>query len=124
VYHYIDMVRARAGLNGVVESWAAASKYPSKPLTKEGLREIIRQERMIELAFEGKRFWDIRRWKTAYKWLNEPIRGLNSEGASIEDFNTIRTLYVPQFSAKDYLFPIRQYNLQVNPNLVQNPYWQ
>jgi hypothetical protein len=124
VYHYVDLVRERAGLKGVVESWQASSRYPSKPFTKEGMREIIQKERMIELAFEGKRFWDIRRWKTAHLWLNQPIRGLNPDGRTPEEFNTIRVLYTPEFSTKDYLFPIRQYNLRVNTNLVQNPYWK
>jgi hypothetical protein len=124
VYYYVDLVRERAGLKGVVESWQASSIYPSKPSTKEGMREIIQQERMIELAFEGKRFWDIRRWKTAHYWLNQPIRGLNADGETPEEFNTVRVLYTPEFSTKDYLFPIRQHNLRVNPNLVQNPYWR
>jgi hypothetical protein len=123
VYQYIDLVRERAGLNGVLESWQNHSKYPSKPSNKEGMREIIQQERMIELAFEGKRFWDIRRWKTAYTWLNQPIKGLNSDGTTAQEFNTVRTLYSPEFATKDYLAPIREYNLRVNTNLLQNPYW-
>ncbi|MFA7492976.1 MAG: RagB/SusD family nutrient uptake outer membrane protein [Proteiniphilum sp.] len=124
VYYYIDLVRERAGLRGIVESWYNYSRYPSKPSTKEGMREIIQHERMIELAFEGKRFWDIRRWKTAHIWLNQPIRGLNPEGETPVEHNTVRVLYNPEFSTKDYLFPIRQYNLRVNTNLVQNPYWK
>jgi hypothetical protein len=123
VYRYINLVRERAGLNGVMESWAEASRYPDKPKTKEGMREIIQQERMIELAFEGKRYWDIRRWKTAYKWLNEPIRGLNVDGATALEYNRVITYEVPQFTNKEYLAPIRQYNLRVNKNLVQNPGW-
>jgi hypothetical protein len=124
VYYYIDLVRERAGLKGVVESWQNASRYPNKPKTKEGMREIIQQERMIELAFEGKRYWDIRRWKTAYTWLNKPIQGLNIEGETAQEFNTVVTLEIPQFTTKEYLAPIRQYNLRVNTNLIQNPYWQ
>src|SRR5690606_3451848 len=61
VYRWIDMIRERAGLDGVVESWADHSNNPSKPASQEGLREIIHQERLIELAFEGQRFWDLRR---------------------------------------------------------------
>lgn len=123
VYGAIDIVRNRAGLQGVEESWQNHSRYPSKPKSKEGMREIIQQERMIELAFEGKRFWDIRRWKTAYKWLNQPIKGLNADGATTQEFNVVKTLYVPQFTTKEYLFPINEYSLRVNRNLVQNPYW-
>lgn len=123
VYKSIDIVRKRAGLDGVRESWQNYSRYPTKPLTKEGLREIIQQERMIELAFEGKRYWDIRRWKTAHIWLNQPIQGLNADGTTTSEFNVVRTIYVPSFSTKDYLAPIREHNLRTNPNLVQNPYW-
>ncbi len=123
VYEYIDLVRERAGLEGVVASWKNASRFPSKPSTKEGMREIIQQERMIELAFEGKRFWDIRRWKTAHEWLNQPIRGLNANGETTQEFNAVRVLYTPKFATKDYLFPISQHNLRVNTNLIQNPYW-
>ncbi len=123
VYEYIDRVRERAGLPGVVESWQNASRYPSKPNTKDGMREIIQQERMIELAFEGQRFWDIRRWKTAHEWLNQPIRGLNADGETAREFNTVRVLYSPQFSTRDYLFPIKEQDIRVNNNLIQNPYW-
>ncbi|HBT08466.1 MAG TPA: RagB/SusD family nutrient uptake outer membrane protein, partial [Leeuwenhoekiella sp.] len=48
VYEYIDRIRDRAGLDGVVESWAAHSVNPNKPTTQDGLRSIIQQERMIE----------------------------------------------------------------------------
>jgi hypothetical protein len=70
VYNNIDVVRERAGLDGVQASWSAHSTNPSKPNTKEGLREIIHQERLIELAFEGHRFWDLRRWLKAHIYLN------------------------------------------------------
>src|SRR5690606_35965139 len=59
---YLDKIRARAGLKGVAESWDNYSNRPDKYKSQEGLREIIRQERLIELAFEGHRFWDLRRW--------------------------------------------------------------
>lgn len=123
VYHYIDLVRQRAGLKGVVESWQTSSKFPTKPMNKDGMRDIVQKERMIELAFEGKRYWDIRRWKTAYIWGNLPVRALNSDAATTLEFNTVKTLYSPEFSTKDYLSPIRQSNLRVNTNLIQNPYW-
>lgn len=123
VYKYIDIVRERAGLKGVMESWQTSSRYPSKPLSKEGMREIIQQERMIELAFEGKRYWDIRRWKTAHLWMNQPIRGLNIDGETPETFNIVRVLFTPEFTTKDYLTPIREYSIRVNRNLIQNPYW-
>jgi len=123
VYGYIDAVRARAGLPGVVESWSKYSKFPAKATTKDGMREIIQRERMIELAFEGQRFWDVRRWKTAYELYNRPIQGLNSSGTTTQEYNQVVTYFIPSFTTKEYLWPIREYNLRVNSNLVQNPYW-
>src|SRR3546814_15577579 len=74
VNKYVDLVRERAGLEPVATAWSTYSTNPGKPGSQTGMREIIHQERMIELAFEGKRFWDIRRWKTAAEILNNHIR--------------------------------------------------
>jgi hypothetical protein len=122
-YMYIDVVRERAGLEGVVESWSKYSKFSSKPLNKEGFREIIHQERLIELAMEGKRFWDLRRWKTADLELNQPVKGWNVTGSTTIDYYQVVTSEILEFTTKEYLWPIKQQSLRVNPNLVQNPFW-
>ena len=124
VYHYIDLVRSRAGLTGVKESWSNYSINPNKPNTKEGLRAIIHQERAIELAFEGKRFWDIRRWKEIGVMNNQP-KGWNVQGQTPEEFYKITLLpQIPvSFTIKDYFWPIKESNLAVNPNLIQNYGW-
>jgi hypothetical protein len=123
VYEYIDLVRARTGLEGVMDSWLNYSTDPGKPLRKEGMRDIIRRERMNELAFEGIRFWDLRRWKLAKEYMNKPIRGLNITGETAEEFYQVQTVYQLEFEDKDYLWPIRQSVLTRNVNLVQNPGW-
>ena len=123
VYYYRDQVRERAGLKGIVESWAENSIYPDKPLSKEGLREIIHQERMIELSFEGKRFWDIRRWKKANTFLNKPLKGWNVDGSTTMDYYNVVTLENLKFQTREYLWPLREHTLRVNKNLVQNPFW-
>jgi hypothetical protein len=123
VYHYVDMIRNRAGLEGVTESWAKYSNLPDKPASKSGMREIIRQERTVELAFEGKRFWDVRRWLTAEKELNQPVKGWNVMGEVPEDYYNVITLSPLSFSKRDYLWPIRQGELLKNRNLIQNPGW-
>jgi hypothetical protein len=124
VFEYLDAVRERSGLGGVMESWANYSVNPTKPTTKDGLREIIHAERNIELAFEGKRFWDIRRWKKISVFNDQPT-GWNAFGDSESDFYVVTAL--PQtpvkFSVKDYFWPIREYDLTVNNNLVQNYGW-
>ncbi len=123
VYEYIDLVRARTGLKGVVESWRDYSLNPDKPSTQEGMREIIRRERLNELAFEGSRFWDLRRWKLAEEYMNRPIRGLNIVGPTAAEFYQVKEVYAPTFTKKDYLWPIRQSVLLKNTNLVQNLGW-
>ncbi len=127
VFEYVDLVRQRSGLNGIIESWADHSLIPEKPNSKEGMREIIRRERMIELAFEGHRFWDLRRWLLAEEYMNKPIRGLNPfENIDIDKYFTVRLVTdqrTTPFEKKDYLWPIRQSVLVKNAYLIQNPGW-
>lgn len=124
VYYWIDKVRERAGLDGVVESWKR-SNVPSKPLTQDGMREIIHRERMIELLFEGQLFFDLRRWKwDAYTYLNMPVRGWSIFSDTKEAYYMPVTLFSQRnFSVKDFLWPISDYYLTTNNNLVQNPGW-
>lgn len=124
VYQYLDMVRARAGLEGVTESWSQYSRFPDKPSTKTGLREIIQQERNSELAFEGKRFWDLRRWKIADQAMNTTVKGWNVEGNTDIDYYSLVTYDILSFTTKEYLWPLKQATIRVNPNLIQNPFWE
>lgn len=124
VYQYLDIIRSRAGLKSVQESWTTYSNNPTKYQTKEGLRDIIKRERGIELAFEGSRFWDLRRWKDAANALNAPITGWSVTQSTDLSYYLPRTIYQQTFVApRDYFWPIRQYNITVNPNLVQNLGW-
>jgi hypothetical protein len=124
VFTYLDLIRARAGLKGVRESWANYSTRPDKPGTKDGLREIIRQERTVELAFEGKRFWDIRRWKLIQE-LNDQPQGWNVLGETIEDYyKVVPVAQAPvKFTIKDYFWPLKESDLISNRNLIQNYGW-
>ncbi|MGQ7869210.1 RagB/SusD family nutrient uptake outer membrane protein [Sunxiuqinia sp. sy24] len=120
VHYYVNEVRKRSGLDAINISWAK-SNYPSKPESKEGMREIIRRERLIELSFEGHRFWDLRRWKLATQYMNQPILGWRY----YKDNNdlSIDTQFEPSFTRKDYLWPIKQSSVFSNTNLEQNPGW-
>lgn len=121
VYTYIDLVRKRAGLDGVKESWQKYSKYPEKPNTKTGMREIIRMERLNELACEGKRFWDLRRWK---KELPREVKGWYVQGETAQEFYRVTTLYLrSRYSFKDYLWPLKVETVLKDPNLEQSPGW-
>lgn len=124
VYYYIDKVRDRTGLKGVVESWANYSIDPNKPLRKDGMRQIIYRERMNELAFEGQRYWDMRRWNLLKSYITRPIEGWSIFEREPENFYKVQTIAIPKFEEKDYLWPIRQGSLLKNQNLIQNPGWK
>lgn len=123
VYKYLDLVRTRAGLAGVEAAWAGYSNRPDKPKEKEGLRQIIQQERLIELAFEGHRFWDIRRWKDATRMLNQPIVGWDLKQQTARAYYRPKVIYDQTFGTKDYFWPIKDEYIIVNRNLVQNVGW-
>lgn len=123
LFRALDAIRARAGLKGVKEAWTLSSKLPDKFETQEGMRDIVRQERTIELMFEGHRIWDLKRWKTAPLELNKAFRGWDTEKSTIEEFYKPQTVFQLSFSLKDYFWPIGDYTIQVNNNLVQNLGW-
>lgn len=121
---YINAIRDRAGLKSVENSWSEFSIFPDKYKSVTGLRDIIHHERLIEMAFEGSRFWDLRRWKTAPKVLNSAIYGWDIVQDNYEDYNNRVLLFNQKFIApRDYFWPIREYDIQINPNLVQNIGW-
>ena len=123
VYDYVDLVRERAGLKGVKESWSKYSKSPDKPNTKNGMREIIRMERLNELACEGKRFWDLRRWKQAAEYFGVKAKGMNIAGKTIDEFaQETEVSFERKFeSPTQYLMPVPLTDVNRNMNLVQNP---
>jgi hypothetical protein len=93
-------------------------------LTQEQLRQIVRHERTVELAFEGLHLFDIRRWKTAETVMTGPVYGITYPDAS----NKLVTVQVVSFNrafdkSRHYLWPIPQKETNLNPNLKQNPNW-
>lgn len=126
VYKYIQLVRHRAGLDKgctLRDTWAKHSLNPNKPNTKEGMREIIHRERLIELQFEGKRLHDLRRWKKCEQYFNTQMRGLSIMEETPELFYVPRVIYTRSFYVRDYLWPLKQEDLNKNTKLVQNPLW-
>ncbi|MDD3077508.1 MAG: RagB/SusD family nutrient uptake outer membrane protein [Paludibacter sp.] len=126
VYDALNVVRSRAGIPNVETVWsdAALVRDVNKHLEQSGLREIIQQEREIELAFEGQRNNDIRRWKKANQYFNQPIRGWSVDGTSTNAFYKVIDVSQRSFiTPRDYLMPIKTYEIVKNSNLVQNPGW-
>ncbi|NLR77378.1 RagB/SusD family nutrient uptake outer membrane protein [Chitinophaga eiseniae] len=110
VVKYLNMIRNRAGMPNV-----DINQYN----TQAKMRELIRRERQVELAFEGQRLYDIRRWKTAEIVLNQA-----AEGAV--DPSTGKAVVVEQRKfnpARDYVWPIPLVEINANPNMQQNPNW-
>lgn len=120
---YTDIVRERAGLKSIEDAWRNHSNNPSKFNTQAGLREIIQQERSIELSMEGKRFWDLRRWKTAREVLNRPIQGWSLYNTNNEEIYKPMTIFNQTFGLKNYFWPISEAELTRNTNLVQSLGW-
>ncbi len=126
VYDALNKIRERAGIPSVEEAWSNATYAATlnKHTTQDGLREIIQQERMIELAFEGHRYYDIRRWKLAEKYFTTPIQGWSVDEDSETNYYQIMDVSQRSFNTpRDYLQPISFTELSRNPNLIQNPGW-
>jgi hypothetical protein len=121
---YLDKVRKRAGLKGVVQCWTGFSSNPAKYTTQDGLRQIIHRERAIELVFEGHRFWDLRRWKEAPEELNKDITGWNIYGKTADTYYKERVVFSQKFvGPRDYFWPIGNYDTRRNSKLVENLGW-
>ncbi len=118
---YLNKIRERCGLPTFQESWAKAGGIP----TGEKLREVLHDERSIELAMEGRRFHDIRRWKIADKEMMRYQSAWNLEGKTATEFYQLKQMKesgTRVFEApKNYWLAIPLDQIQVNPNLVQNP---
>jgi len=123
VYEFINKVRERAGLEKVEDAWPLYSNVPDKHLNQNGLRDIIQQERMIELALEGQRYWDLKRWKRAHIELSKPITGWDVFQESEAGYYQETIIFEPVFRLRDYLWPISENSLLRNDRLIQNTGW-
>lgn len=122
ILNVLDTIRARSGVPTIEEAWAKA-KHPNLYQTQEGMREIIKQERTVELAFEGYRNDDVRRWLDGPKCFNTSIYQWNADESSAQGY--YQRIQDPQllhvFTTRNYLWPIPTDELVKNPLLVQNP---
>jgi hypothetical protein len=118
VYDWLKLIRSRAGIQP-----GANSLYGLKAgMTKEEMREAIRHERRVELAFEEHRFWDIRRWKIAPQTENAETHGIEITRAANGTFS-YRIIPVRKhvFTEAMYFWPLPQSEIVKSPALKQNP---
>ncbi len=112
VYAAVESIRKRAGLRPY--------ELPVG-LTKEEMREVIQHERRVELAYEGHRFFDVRRWMIAEQTDNLQMHGMevrrNGTAVSYNPFNVRKHT----FTRAMYLWPIPLKEISKSPELLQNP---
>lgn len=107
----INVIRERAGINDINSIDA----------------DIIRHERKVELAFEGHRYWDLRRWRTAEEELSRDFSGLRyildypTKKFKLQVLNKIDGESGPKFYPYNYYLPITLGRTGSNPNLIENP---
>ncbi|MBB3188660.1 RagB/SusD family nutrient uptake outer membrane protein [Microbacter margulisiae] len=110
----IKPIRVRAGFTDT-----NALNYNTN-WTQSDLRKIIRNERRCELALEGLRIFDIRRWKTAQDVLNGYPHGAQYGSSSVD--NGYIRLDKRSFNPnRDYLFAVPQSQIDLDSKLTQNP---
>ena len=89
------------------------------------MRELIRNERRLELCFENKRFYDLRRWQVPLTQLNETARGMQIT----QNASTAALIYTPitveNRAFKDYMYwgPVPYSECLKFSNLQQNKGW-
>ncbi len=115
IKHYIDKIRERPGVN---------MPQIAEGLSQTEMRDVIRHERFVELAFEGHRVWDLRRWMTATSVLNAPLKGVEISQSEPGVFNySVINVEDRVFEPKMYFYPIPQQELLKMPDWIQNPLW-
>lgn len=111
VYDAINAVRQRPDVN-------MPPVAPGK--SQAEMREIVRHERLVELAFEALRLIDIRRWKIAGEVMPGPAYGITYQ----DDNGDLQTVVVPGWNRtwndRNYLWPVPQGERDLNPGLQQN----
>lgn len=117
---YFNMIRFRAGLPGITMAEAG---------DQQKVRDLIKRERMIEFACEGRRYHDLRRWGIAEEEENKPVQGMDvskkkDERSQFYTVVNIRHKYALRtFEKKMYFWPIPRKVLNKNGKLKQNPGW-
>ena len=121
-----------ASANDAVKAIRARVGLPYTPKAGSELEAAIRQERKVELAFEGLWYWDLRRWKVAHKQYPEGLTGYQQHGLKIEKTGDDAFTYTyvsvddrdRNFLEKMYQFPLPTSELTSNSLVEQFPAWK
>lgn len=110
-----------AGARGAMNQIRERAGMPDIPSTETGtaLLNRYRNERRVELAWEGDRLWDVRRWMIA------PEAYTSAKGVKVENGNYVEFEFEPRaWNNSHYLIPIPRSEMQKNSALIQNPIYQ
>jgi hypothetical protein len=122
VYNVLYALRQRAG----ILTEANNTYGVPQGMDQQAMRNFIRNERRVEMAFEEQRYWDIRRWKIAAQVYNSaPLRGLDlqlSSGGQLF-YNPIQVLKTVFRDPQMYLYPVPYSEVIKNNQMRQNPMW-
>lgn len=118
ILKYVNLIRQRAG----IPVYGGGTGEIPAPTTQSGIRDIIRHERQVELAFENVRYFDLRRWKIAPQTMGQDVYGMNVF-ANGDDFYEKILIQKRRFLQRDYLWPIPNNEILKDQYLVQNPGW-
>jgi hypothetical protein len=121
----LNEVRERAKLPTVDDAYNNYSTKVNRAANQVGVRQIIREERMSELALEGYRYWDLLRWEEAENELSKPITGWTLSGNDPESYYIEAPVYpaITFSNPRDYFSPIPTEEILRNRNILQNPGW-
>jgi hypothetical protein len=120
-YDQLKALRKRAGIEkGSDDLYGLKSG-----MSQDEMRQAIRLERRIEMAFEEQRYWDVRRWKTAEQEFNKPLHGekiiMNQD--STFTYDVVPASAIIFTAPRMYLYPIPYAETSGNKSIVQNPGW-
>lgn len=112
---------ARAAINLIRERPGVAMPNLAAGLSKDAMRDAIRYERRVELAFEEHRFYDVRRWKIADVTENVPAYGITitKDGNGNLAYAQKIALEGRRFETKHYWLPIPRAEIQASNNQLQ-----
>jgi hypothetical protein len=121
-YTQLQAIRNRAGIaagtNGLYGLQAG--------MNQSQMRQAIRLERRLEMAFEEQRFWDLRRWKMAEQQLNnQPLTGMviTKDPTTGNLSYSTTPVFTMVFTPKMYWEPIPYSEITKNSSLTQNSGW-
>ena len=123
MFKCLNDIRERAHIPDVKTAWDEYSTNPGYYSTQAGMRAIIHQDRMNEMAFESQRFWDLRRWKEAPAEYSKNIYGFNLNASDPTEYYKKTLVFEQPFLLRDYFWPISTSIMEHNPNLIQNTGW-